>query len=115
MNHSAVTPEAGGPLALEAALQAYELDRLSGGALCTAFRDAARHWPGLPPRFFTVLETLLQPLESSALFSEESCAFSRHDLAASLRPWLQAAEVKAPWAARSPAESALGLPPVPTP
>ncbi|MFM8637995.1 MAG: hypothetical protein ACKOER_09775 [Betaproteobacteria bacterium] len=115
MNHSPETPEAGGPLALEAALQAYELDRLIGGALCTDFRNTARNWPGLPPRFFTVLETLLQPLESSALFSEESCAFSRHDLAASLRPWLHAAEVKAPWAARSPAESALGLPPVPTP
>lgn len=115
MNHRPETPEAGGPLALEAALQAYELDRLSGGALCAAFRNTARHWPGLPPRFLTVLETLLQPLESSALFSEESCAFSRHDLAASLRPWLQAAEVKAPWAACSPAVSAMELPPVPRP
>jgi hypothetical protein len=115
LNHGALTPKAGGPLALEAALQAYELDRLSGGALCAAFRDAAQQWPGLPPRFLAVLETLLQPLESSALFSEESCAFSRHDLAASLRPWVQAAEAKAPWAASTARASAMGLPQGPSP
>ena len=85
------------PAELETALQAYEHDRLSGGALCAAFRAAAQAWPGLPARFAPVLEQLLQPLESSALFSEESCAFSRHDLAAGLRQWLQAAEVRAPW------------------
>jgi len=81
---------------LEQSLVDYEHDRLSGGALCSAFRCAAADWPGLPPRFHPVLESLLQPLESSALFSEESCAFSRHDLAASLRQWLQAAQHKAP-------------------
>lgn len=84
-------------LDLEASLQAYEHDRLSGGALCAAFREAARLWPALPPRFAPVLEQLLEPLESSALFSEESCAFSRHDLAANLRQWLQAARMRAPW------------------
>lgn len=84
------------PTELEQALSAYEHDRMSGGALCAAFRSAAQQWPGLPPRFGPVLETLLQPLESSALFSEESCAFSRHDLAASLRQWLAAAVLKAP-------------------
>jgi hypothetical protein len=78
---------------------AYEHDRISGGALCTAFRRAAASWPELPPKFLPVLEQLLQPLESSALFSEESCAFSRHDLAASLRQWLQAARIRAPWTA----------------
>lgn len=81
---------------LEASLQAYEHDRLSGGALCVAFRAAARDWPGLPARFVAVLEQLLQPMESSALFSEESCAFSRHDLAGSLRQWLHAALERAP-------------------
>jgi hypothetical protein len=81
---------------LHEALTAYEQGRCSGGALCMALRSAARDWPGLPPRFVVVLESLLQPLESSALFSEESCAFSRHDLAAPLRQWLQAAQLKAP-------------------
>jgi len=90
------------PSKLEASLQAYEHDRLSGGALCAAFREAAQRWPALPPRFAPVLEQLLQPLESSALFSEESCAFSRHDLAASLRQWLQAAQLRAPWDAAHP-------------
>jgi hypothetical protein len=84
------------PETLEAALRDYEGDRISGGALCEAFRSAVRSWPALPPRFGPVLEQLLQPLESSALFSEESCAFSRHDLAGSLRQWLQAAQVRAP-------------------
>jgi len=82
--------------ALEDALQAFENDRMSGGDLCARFRACAQHWPGLPNRFTAVLETLLQALESSALFSEESCAFSRHDLAASLRQWLQAAHLTAP-------------------
>ena len=89
----ATTPTAA---TLGQALSAYEHDQMSGGALCAAFRVAARDWAGLPARFHEVLETLLQPLESSALFSEESCAFSRHDLAASLRQWLNAAVRKAP-------------------
>lgn len=99
--------EAGTPNDLAQALTAYEHDRLSGGALCTAFRGAAAVWPALPPKFLPVLEQLLQPLESSALFSEESCAFSRHDLAASLRQWLQAALTRAPWnTATQPGEGA---------
>jgi hypothetical protein len=88
---------------LAQALVAYEHDRMSGGALCTIFRGGAAAWPALPPKFLTVLEQLLQPLESSALFSEESCAFSRLDLAASLRQWLQAALIRAPWPAESQA------------
>jgi hypothetical protein len=96
---------------LAQALTSYEHDRISGGALCTTFRAAAAAWPALPPKFLPVLEQLLQPLESSALFSEESCAFSRHDLAASLRQWLQAALIRAPWSA---AVSCEGTPPSPS-
>ena len=80
------------PHELEQALAAYEHDRISGGALCLVFRGAASTWPGLPARFAPVLESLLQPLESSALFSEESCAFSRTDLANSLNQWVTATE-----------------------
>lgn len=100
------TPINPDPAQLERSLLDYEHDRLSGGALCAAFRAAASDWPGLPVRFKEVLESLLQPLESSALFSEESCAFSRHDLAATLRQWLQAAVRKAPLdgAAAAPAK-----------
>lgn len=80
-----------GAEALTASLDAYAADRLSAGELVAAFRGAAAQWPQLPERYRAVLERLLQPLEGSALFSEESCAFSRTDLADSLRQWLQAA------------------------
>ena len=45
----------------------------------------------LPPRYGEVLLQLLDRLESSALFSEESCSFSQKDLTASLRLWLDKA------------------------
>lgn len=45
----------------------------------------------LPPRFGEVLLPLLDRLESSALFSEESCSFSQRDLLDSLQIWLDKA------------------------
>ena len=45
----------------------------------------------LPERFTTVLNELLNRLESSALFSEESCSFSQGDLLDSLQMWLDKA------------------------
>jgi hypothetical protein len=45
----------------------------------------------LPSRFFDVLMQLLSRLESSALFTEESCSFSRNDLLDSLQLWLDKA------------------------
>lgn len=41
----------------------------------------------LPPRYTAVLHDLLDRLESSALFAEESCSFSQQDLLGSLRVW----------------------------
>lgn len=46
----------------------------------------------LPERFATVLHELLNRLESSALFSEESCSFSQGDLLDSLQMWLDKAD-----------------------
>jgi hypothetical protein len=46
----------------------------------------------LPPRYAEVLFNLLDRLESSALFAEESCSFSQHDLVASLRHWADKAQ-----------------------
>jgi hypothetical protein len=44
----------------------------------------AQSQPGLlaalPPAFAPVLRQLLDRLESSALFTDESCSFSQHDL-----------------------------------
>ena len=67
-------------------------------ALVAHWRQAAEQWPGLPPRYTQVLAQLLAPLEASALFSEESCSFSRSDLADNLAQWLDAAERVAPGA-----------------
>lgn len=42
----------------------------------------------LPPRYATVLMDLLDRLESSALFAEESCSFSQQELLDGLQQWM---------------------------
>ncbi len=67
-------------------LQACERGQLSVTLLSQQWRtDAATL--GLPGRFNEVLGQLLDRLEASALFSEESCSFSQKDLLASLKLW----------------------------
>jgi hypothetical protein len=78
-----------------AALQ-NSLNALHSGSLgITAFSDTARQYPALlaalPPRYSEVLLGLLDRLESSAMFSEESCSFSHTDLHDSLQMWLDKA------------------------
>ncbi|MES2414979.1 MAG: hypothetical protein V4614_14330 [Pseudomonadota bacterium] len=48
----------------------------------------------LPPRFNEVLLQLLDRLESSALFTEESCSFSHTDLLDNLQMWLDKAQLQ---------------------
>ena len=48
----------------------------------------------LPPRYNEVLLGLLDRLESSALFAEESCSFSQVDLFDSLQMWLDKARAQ---------------------
>lgn len=84
------------PLDLRATLGAFRRDQLDAGALAGTWRAAAAAWPGLPPRYAAVLDKLLAPLEASAMFSEESCSFSRSDLADTLGQWLDHAEAAAP-------------------
>ena len=50
----------------------------------------------LPPKFAPVWLSLLDRLESSALFSEESCSFSHSELLDSLNLWLDKAEQQLP-------------------
>lgn len=45
----------------------------------------------LPPRYAEVLHNLLDRLESSALFVEESCSFSHKELLDSLQLWVDKA------------------------
>ena len=48
----------------------------------------------LPPRYGEVLLNLLDRLESSALFTEESCSFSQKDLVANLQAWADKAQAQ---------------------
>ena len=72
------------------------LTQVRGGSLgAQAFSQTARSQTTLlarlPPRFADVLLNLLDRLESSALFSEESCSFSQTDLLDSMQLWLDKA------------------------
>lgn len=58
--------------------------RQDGDALCAT----------LPPRFGEVLHDLLDRLESSALFAEESCSFSRDGLLDNLDLWREKAAAR---------------------
>lgn len=78
--------------ALPATLDACACGDLGLTDLARVWRDAAeQHQPALPQRYRDVLERLLTQVESSALFSEESCSFSREDVLGALADWLQRA------------------------
>ena len=78
--------------ALAPTLTAFTAGRLSLTALAQQWRQAAQaHQPALPARYLEVLERVLSQLESSALFTEESCSFSQGDMVAALGDWLQRA------------------------
>ncbi|GAB3500986.1 hypothetical protein GCM10027399_27710 [Curvibacter fontanus] len=88
------------PHVLLAPLQA-EFDALRAGRRrATEFsRQARAHTAllaALPPRYTEVLLGLLDRLESSALFAEESCSFSQQDLLDSLQLWLDKAAQQLP-------------------
>ena len=67
----------------------------SGSASVTTLSNEARASTellgALPPRYGKVLLNLLDRLESSALFSEESCSFSQKDLLDNLQVWVDKA------------------------
>ena len=46
----------------------------------------------LPAAFATVIDNLTDRLQASALFTEESCSFSRTDLIDSLQLWVDKAQ-----------------------
>jgi hypothetical protein len=73
------------------ALQAFERGAHTAAALSTLARQQTALFAALPPRYGEVLLNLLDRLESSALFSEESCSFSQKDLVANLQMWVEKA------------------------
>ncbi|MCH8179362.1 MAG: hypothetical protein IIA02_06225 [Proteobacteria bacterium] len=78
---------------MPATLDAFACGDLSITDLARSWRDAAeQHQPPLPARYTDVLERLLSQLESAALFSEESCSFSKADMVGALGDWLAKAQ-----------------------
>ncbi len=76
-------------IALPATLDAFRQGGLPLNTLVQQWRSAAEgHQPALPQRYRDVLERILTQLESSALFSEESCSFSQTDIVNALGDWL---------------------------
>ncbi len=73
------------------ALNAFTQGATSASALSHTARAQADLLAALPPRYAEVLHSLLDRLESSALFSEESCSFSQKDLVDSLQMWVDKA------------------------
>ena len=73
------------------ALNAFTQGATSASALSHTARAQADLLAALPPRYAEVLHSLLDRLESSALFSEESCSFSQKDLVDTLQMWVDKA------------------------
>jgi len=74
------------------ALQAFERGDHTAATLSTLARQQTTLLADLPPRYSEVLLNLLDRLESSALFSEESCSFSQKNLVANLTMWAEKAQ-----------------------
>lgn len=78
---------------LRLAIERLRRGSLSAGQFVALWRnDTGPLLAELPPRYAEVLDGLLMRLESAALFSEESCSFSRTELVDNLSLWLEKAE-----------------------
>ena len=76
---------------IESTLARFREQACSASALANTARAQTALLAALPPRYGEVLLGLLDRLESSALFSEESCSFSQKDLVANLGMWVDKA------------------------
>ena len=82
--------------ALQSALEAHSRGDLSAAALGEEARAQQALLAALPPRYGEVLLNLIDRLEASALFTEESCSFSRKDLLDHLQTWVDKARSALP-------------------
>jgi hypothetical protein len=80
--------------ALQDGLEHFEAGHMDAAALSEQARRYTDLLGALPPQFQEVLLQLLDRLESSALFDEESCSFSRKVLLDSMRLWLKKADAR---------------------
>lgn len=77
---------------LRQSLTALRSNTLNVSAFANTARSTNDLLEALPPRYTEVWLGLIDRLESSALFSEESCSFSQVDLLDSISLWLDKAE-----------------------
>jgi hypothetical protein len=77
---------------LSEALSSLREDAVGVMPFSTLARNQVDLLAALPARYADVLHQLLDRLESSALFSEESCSFSQKDLLDNLQMWLDKAD-----------------------
>lgn len=77
--------------AVATALQQVRDGVVRPGDFSEATRQHTALLAALPPRYAEVLHDLLNRLESSALFTDESCSFSQQDLLGNLQLWLDKA------------------------
>jgi glycosyltransferase A (GT-A) superfamily protein (DUF2064 family) len=77
--------------ALQVALVHFRAGGMAAHALSALARSQTELLAALPAKFSEVLHQLMDRLESSALFSEESCSFSQRDLIDSLQLWIDKA------------------------
>lgn len=73
---------------LSRVLADFEAGRLDMDELIAQWRMHGVDDPHIPAKWRAVLDGLLMRLESARLFSGESCSFSRSELLAALREWL---------------------------
>jgi hypothetical protein len=79
--------------ALGQSLARLRADGMGVSAFCAQARTHDALLAALPPRYAEVWLGLLDRLESSALFNEESCSFSQSALLDNLEVWLQKASL----------------------
>ena len=77
--------------ALEEALAELAQSQVTAASFSALAEKQGTLLAALPPRYTEVLTQLLTRLESSALFTEESCSFSHKELLGSLQLWLDKA------------------------
>lgn len=80
--------------AFQDALERFHAGGLAAHALSELARGQSALLTALPAKFTEVLHQLMDRLESSALFSEESCSFSQRDLVDSLQMWADKAALR---------------------
>ncbi|MBS7777831.1 hypothetical protein [Acidovorax sp. CCYZU-2555] len=78
--------------ALQQALQQLSAGKITASELGAQARATSHLLARLPPRYGQVLQDLLDRLEASALFTEESCSFSQSELLTHLQGWADKAQ-----------------------